>query len=181
MTSRRLPILLAALLLVAAIRIAFVPAATVGVVVEAVVRRAPVAVAAASTASDAGSAASAGAEVDVPRNAFFVRTAPEPLPPVPAPVAPPSPVAAPPTRPTAPVVAAADPEPIPPLQVIGTYDDGQATAVFIATPMGIRMARPGTLLMSEYQVAAIASGRITLTQVSSQRSFDLPLPALHRP
>ena len=176
MTSSRLRVLLAALALLVVLRIAVPPASNEHALVEAVVHGAPAITAASpSTEPVAVDEPSMDMPADVPGNAFPVRTVSMPAPASPPIVATPLPVriAAPPQPPAqAPVI-----EPVPPLQVIGTYDDGRTAAVFIATPLGIRIARPGTLLMSEYQVAGIAPGHVTFTQVSSQRSFDLPLPA----
>ena len=111
----------------------------------------------------------------MPGNAFAVRSVASLAPAAPV-VAAPAPV----TRAVAlpPPVAA---EPLPPLSIVGSYDDGQTQAVFVATPGGIRIARTGTVLLSEYQVAGIAPERVTLMRVSDRRPFELPLPAAGRP
>ena len=180
MTPGRLPILLPAVMLLVALRFADPPGSQGHEVAEAVVRRGPAApVGTTSTLPDAHEAASTAEAVDVPGNAFSVRIVPSSLSTGQAAAAPaPAALAAPLPAPVALVPVA---EPIPPLQVIGTYDDGRTTAVFIATPMGTLMARPGSLLLSEYQVAGITPGRVTLTRVSNQRSFELPVPAASRP
>ena len=174
MSSNRLRVLLPALALLVVVRIAFPPASKEHEVVEAVARRAPAAMAVVP-APPPVEEPSMEMTADVPGNAFSVRIVSMPPSASPAIAAAPAPAAI--AAPVPPAAHAAVIEPIPPLQVIGTYDDGRTAAVFIATPLGIRIARPGTLLMSEYQVAGIAPGHVTLTQVSSQRSFDLPLPA----
>jgi len=176
MTSGRLPFLLLALASLAGLRVSFPPPSKGDPVVQALVRPAPAATAVpASPLPAIGEEASTESTLDPAGNAFSVRTVAID-PPARSIAAAPRRVAAMAPLPQAPAHVAVT-EPMPPLQVVGTYDDGRTTAVFIATPTGIRIARPGTLLIPEYRVAAIAPGHVTLTRVSSQRSFDLPLPA----
>lgn len=111
---------------------------------------------------------------DVPGNAFAV-------PVVAAPPTPPAPLA--PARPepvvvqVAPVVTAAPAsEEPPPLQVIGTYDDGGAPAIFVATPSGIQIVREGSVVLAEYRITGITKQNVSLLQLSNQRSLQLAIP-----
>ena len=80
--------------------------------------------------------------------------------------------------PTTPVLAvAAEPPPPPmPYQVIGTWDDGQAPGVFLSSPYGTLLARPGATLQSEYRVTSITPQQITLVQLGTQREVRLAVP-----
>ena len=111
-------------------------------------------------------------EVDDPGNAFAVR--PPPPAPKPAPVvaakAPPAPL------PVVPVIAIAPTEPpAPPMpyKVIGTWDDGQAPGVFLSSPTGTVLARPGATLQAEYKVVAITPQQISLLHLATQREVRL--------
>lgn len=175
MKTNRLMILVAVMALLAVVRFAFPPKATEYATAEPVVRKpVPGAATIAPPLPAEASKGKASDEGDVPGNAFAVRIVPPPAPVAPVPVV------------NVPVAAmlmpqpAANPQravpPLPPLQVIGTYDDGGTPAVFLATPSGTLIARPGSVLMSEYRVTAITAQHVTLTQVSTQQSFQLPLP-----
>jgi hypothetical protein len=114
---------------------------------------------------------------DEPGNAFAVR--PPPPPPYVPPVvvakvraAPPAPV---------PVVVALPVEPPPPpmpYQVIGTWDDGKEPGVFLSSPSGTVLARPGMTLQAEYKVSAITPQQITLIHLATKREVRL---AVSRP
>jgi hypothetical protein len=119
-------------------------------------------------------------EVDVPGDAFAVR------PPPPPPYTPPLivsksraalPLPSPPVQPPLAVVVATQP-PLPPVpyQVIGTWDDGPASGVFLSSPYGTLLARPGDTLQSEYRVTAVTSQQITLMQLATQREVRLVVP-----
>ena len=126
----------------------------------------PVAVASAQPQSDG---------LDVPGDAFAVR--PPPPPPYVPPVLVAKTKAAPPS-PAPPVLAVAvEPPPTPmPYQVIGTWDDGQAPGVFLSSPYGTLLARPGATLQSEYRVTSITPQQITLVQLATQREVRLAVP-----
>ena len=146
---------------------------------EAIVRKAPVAKKQ-SAATFPASAVFAGSappinDFDDPGNAFAVRPPPPPpyVPPVmvaktkPAPPAP------------APVVAAAPTEPPPPpmpYQVIGTWDDGKEPGVFLSSPNGTLLARPGATLQAEYKVTAITPQQISLLHLATKREVRLAVP-----
>ena len=122
--------------------------------------------------------ADAGPEADLPGNAFAVRLPPAPVPEPPAPRPPRASrvktVAV--VETPAPVVAEPPPPSPPPLQVIGTWNDGGPPAVFLAGPLGTLIARPGNLLLSEYQVTGIDARNLSLTHVMSKHQWQLPIP-----
>lgn len=171
MKTNRLVILMAIMLTLVFLRFAFPPKAGEYATVEPVTSRSQMPRPSLAVVPTKDERASASDE-DVPGNAFSVRVvAPPPAPPplVIAPVV---------AVPAAPVVSAQDlaaQAPVP-LQVIGTYDDGGAPAVFVATAMGTLIARPGTVLLAEYRVTAITSLQVSLTQVSTQRAIQLSIP-----
>lgn len=107
---------------------------------------------------------------DLPGNAFAARPppvlAPAPaLPPVTsAPVGPPPPLA------PAPIPSS------PTFSVIGTWDDGVEPGVFVSTPSGTRLARPGTVLMAEYRVTALTPQQLLLEHVTTKREYRLNVP-----
>jgi hypothetical protein len=114
---------------------------------------------------------------DDPGNAFAVR--PPPPPPYVPPVVVAKVKAAPPAP--APVVAALPVEPPPPpmpYQVIGTWDDGKEPGVFLSSPSGTVLARPGMTLQAEYKVSAITPQQITLIHLATKREVRL---AVSRP
>ena len=80
----------------------------------------------------------------------------------------------------APALIAAQPVALPPapppLQVIGTFDDGGDKAVFLATPNSTVMARAGALPVPDWKVTGITAQYVALTQLSTQRSVQLPMP-----
>lgn len=111
-------------------------------------------------------------EDDMPGNAFSVPIVapPPPAPPAPTPiVAAPAMIALQPMPPP--------PPPPPPLQVIGTFDDGGEKAVFLATPNSTVMARAGGLPLPDWKVTGITAQHVALTQLSTQRNVQLPMPA----
>ncbi len=172
MKTNRLVLLMAIMLALAFLRFAFPPKAAEYATVEPVTSRSQMprtAPAAVPATKDERASAS---DEDVPGNAFSVRVVAPPPPPPPPVVAPVVAV------PAAPVISAQDlaaQAPVP-LQVIGTYDDGGAPAVFVATAMGTLIARPGTVLLAEYRVTAITPQQVSLTQVSTQRTIQLSIP-----
>ena len=108
----------------------------------------------------------------MPGNAFSVPIVapPPPAPPAPTPiVAAPAMIALQPMPPP--------PPPPPPLQVIGTFDDGGEKAVFLATPNSTVMARAGGLPLPDWKVTGITAQHVALTQLSTQRNVQLPMPA----
>lgn len=129
-----------------------------------------------------------GMEDDPPiGDAFSIRHAPT-LPSVvsvPATGAAPTAVAPPPLLPVAPPPVAAANEPVapvaaasPPMQVIGTWDDGTAPpGVFLALPRGTVLARVGTVLMAEYTVTSLDRLQVTVTNLETRQSFSIPVPA----
>jgi len=112
------------------------------------------------------------AEDDVPGNAFAVPVVV--LPPTPPPVPPVVAVAAPAV--IAPQPAVAPPPLPPPFQVIGSFDDGGQPAVFLATPSGTVMARAGAVPLPDWKVTSLTAQYVTLNQLSTQRSVQLPMP-----
>ena len=179
MKQPRLQWLLVALVVLAVLRWlapprAEAPAATG--VSEAVTRPARAAsappttlVSAALTMRDAGD--DVGAEPA--GNAFAVRMPPPPPAPPPSArvavknvVTPPEPL---------PVAVAPVPPP-PPFQVIGTWNDGTGPAVFVSSPTGALIARPGVVLMGEYSVTALTSQLLSLRHVATKRDIQLPVP-----
>ncbi len=66
----------------------------------------------------------------------------------------------------------------PPLQVIGTWDDGNAPGVFLAGPHGTVLARSGQVLLDDYKVQKITNRELVLTQLSNQREWPLAIPAM---
>lgn len=112
------------------------------------------------------------AEDDSPGNAFAVPVvvvlpAAQPAPPMVA-------IAAPAMLSPQPVVAL--PPPLPPFQVIGTYDDGGEKAVFLATPNSTVIVRAGALPMPDWKVTGITAQHVSLSQLSTQRNVQLPMP-----
>ena len=175
MKTNRRSLLVVAMLLIAFLRFVF-PARETGIATLE-----PTAGSSADpTASVAASAPgvtterAASDEHDVPRNAFAVRVVAPPDASPPQPPAP-SPLPAPAPLPPAPD-AVPPPPPPPPFDAIGTYANGGASAVFLATPSGTRMAQPGTVLLGEYRVTGITAQHVTLTQESTQKTFRIPLP-----
>lgn len=182
MKQRRLQWLLAALVVLAILRWLVPPrseAPAPAGVSEAVTRPAPAAsapptalVSAALKMRDAGD--DVGAEPA--GNAFAVRMPPPPpAPPAPPPstrvavknvVTPPEPL---------PVAVAPAPPP-PPFQVIGTWNDGTGPAVFVSSPTGALIARPGVVLMGEYSVTALTPQLLSLRHVAAKRDLQLPVP-----
>lgn len=103
-------------------------------------------------------------------NAFLARgQVPPPTPLRSSPVAPPAPVAYVPPPPPPPTP--------PPLQIIGTWGDEANLAVFVAGPQGTVLARQGEVILSDYRVQSITTQQLTLLQNSSQRTWNLPIPA----
>lgn len=116
---------------------------------------------------------------NVPGDAFAVR------PPPPPPYVPPAPVVVEKAKPVpvAPVLVAPPmpiepPAPPMPYQVIGTWDDGKEPGVFLASPYGTVLARPGAMLQSEYRVTSITTQQISFLHVASKREVRL---AISRP
>jgi hypothetical protein len=173
MKQRRLMILLLVMVVLAAGRFAFSPAAKEYAIAEPSARLALPSSPSAETRSTRGDEAKTLAlsdEADVPGNAFAVRV-------VPAPAAAASPVIVAVASPPPPPVLPAAPVPPPvPLQVIGTYDDGGPPAVFVATPTGTLIARAGTVLLAEYRVTSITPQQVAITEVSTQRTLQLAVP-----
>lgn len=79
-----------------------------------------------------------------------------------------------------PVIASSPPPEVPvpptPLEVIGTWNDSGAPGVFIAWQHGTVLARPGSVLLSEYRVLRISPQQVSLLHLASQREWDLPIP-----
>jgi hypothetical protein len=149
-------------------------------VVEAIVRKQKrVATPAETGAGTMNSSKSLSDELDLPGDAFAVRPMPPP------PYLPPTVVAKTVTKTKtraspafqSPPVAVDSVESLPvPFQVIGTWDDGEAPGVFLSSPYGTLLARPGATLQSEYRVTSIAPQQITLVQLSTQREVHLAVP-----
>lgn len=108
-------------------------------------------------------------------NAFAVR--------LPQPAATPAPVLqavlpqAPPPAPTA--LPHKPPEPTAQqlqLRVIGTWDDNEKPGVFVATPFGTVLARPGTVLLAQYRVVAHDSRLLTLEHLTTRQTLLLEIP-----
>lgn len=108
-------------------------------------------------------------------NAFAVRTPPV-VPPPPSPPVQAVVVAATPTPPPSPQLVMSPPPLAPPIQVIGTWDDGTTPGVFVSTPSGTKLARKGTVLIMEYLVTALTPQQMTLQQISSKREVQLSVP-----
>jgi hypothetical protein len=152
---------------------------TVPTVAEAIVRKAPPTAKRATPSSPVAVAVAAvqpqSDVLDEPGNAFAVR--PPPPPPYVPPVvvakgkaAAPAPI---------PVIVAAPAEPAPPpmpYQVIGTWDDGKESGVFLSSPNGTLFARPGMTLQAEYKVTAITPQQISLVHLATQREVRLAVP-----
>ena len=73
---------------------------------------------------------------------------------------------------------AAPPEPAPPLQVIGFWQQEGQGYVLIAGPGGVARARPGDVVFAEFVVEQLQSGRVALRRQRDQRRFELAAPAL---
>ena len=116
---------------------------------------------------------------DVPGDAFAVRPPPAPpyVPPAPVIVAKAKPMPAVPVL-VAPPLPAEPPMPPMPYQVIGTWDDGKEPGVFLSSPYGAVLARPGAMLQSEYRVTSITPQQISLLHIASKREVRL---AISRP
>lgn len=116
---------------------------------------------------------------DVPGDAFAVRPPPPPpyVPPAPVIVAKAKPVPVAPV-PVAPPMPVEPPAPPMPYQVIGTWDDGKEPGVFLSSPYGTVLARPGVMLQAEYRVTSITPQQISLQHVASKREVRL---AISRP
>lgn len=104
---------------------------------------------------------------DVPQNAFAVRGPAMPI------------AAAPPRAPVA-LAPAASPAPAapppPPLQVIGTWDDGARPGVFVSTSQGTLLARKGDLLLAQYRVTEVTSQQLSLQHVATSSDHRLAVP-----
>ena len=137
------------------------------------VARTPAAAAFASTPAPV-IAASEASPVDIAGDAFAVHKPPSPPaspPPPPQPnafvlVGPPAP----------PPVFEPPPPPPPQLQVVGTWDDGQAPGVFVATEQGTSLVRVGTVLLAEYRVTEITAQQLAVVHIASKREWRLPVP-----
>ena len=175
MKTNRRSLLVVAMLLIAFVRFAFPARETEIATVEATAGS-PAAPAASVAASAPGGETKLAPsdEHDAPRNAFAVRVVVPPDAPPPEPLAP-SPLPAPAPLPPAPDAVPPPPRP-PPFEAIGTYAEGGASAVFLATPSGTRVAQPGTVLLGEYRVTGITAQHVTLTQESTQKTFQIPVP-----
>jgi hypothetical protein len=103
-------------------------------------------------------------------NAFAVRGASTPPAVAPTRTAQPVPSSGP-----APELAASEEPPLA-LQVIGTWIDEQGLAVFVATPSGAQMARPGMVLLGDFSVVRVTPQTLSLRQVSTNRDLHLPVP-----
>lgn len=77
-------------------------------------------------------------------------------------------------------VASPPPSP-PPLQVIGTWDDGVSPGVFVSTPHTTELARKDSVLLSDYRVVSITAGAVSLLQMSSQATWLLVIPQNAQP
>lgn len=180
MSKMRLPLMVVAAAALAAVRWWYPPSSANEVqtpmdVVAAVERR-PSEPAAPAEPGPAPSGASAPAGIDVAGNAFSVRVAAAPPPPPPPPPAPPK--EKPFVGPPAPLPYVPPPPPAPPpLQVVGTWDDGQAPGVFVSSPQsGTVLARVGTVLMAEYKVTAVTPQHVAVTHTVSKHEWRLPIP-----
>lgn len=187
MSSRRLPWLLALLVALLVLRWLAPPGGVAKLEVVQALPREGLAVDSRPTLTSGVPAAPAATRVarledlpDRPGNAFAVRQPPAPvrvaLPALPPPfVGPPLPPQPAPQAalPPAPTIA---PLPAPPLQVIGTWDDGVASGVFIASPNGTLLARTGSVLLAEYTVVRITSQQVSLLHIASKREIQLPIP-----
>jgi hypothetical protein len=180
MTAARLPWLLALLAAIAILRIVVPPSQGHAVDLALAVPRQsriepPPAVQRAAEPVLRAAVARLDADSDRPGNAFAVRA---PKPPPVAPAAPllkaPVVMFAPPPAPPAVMVTSAPPPP--PFQVIGTWDDGGATGVFIAGPQGTLLARQGSVLMAEYNVVRITAREVWLQHLPTSRELQLPIP-----
>lgn len=180
MTAGRLPWLLALLAAIAILRIVVPPSKGHAVdLAQAVPRQSrieppPTAQRAAEPAVRAG-VSRLEADSDRPGNAFAVRA------PKPPPVAPAAPVLKAPVvmfapAPAPPPVIVTIAPPPPPFQVIGTWDDGGATGVFIAGPQGTLLARQGSVLTAEYNVTRITAREVWLQHLPTRRELQLPIP-----
>lgn len=179
MKHRHLPWLLAAMAVLATLRVALPPGQRGSVAtVDAVVRPASLPAVAepatASSAAFAGLSPASRPELDIPGNAFPVRVVNAPLPPSPPPALPPppkeKPFVGPPEPPPPP-----PPPPAPPLQVIGTWDDSAAPGVFVSTPQGTVLARVGSVLLAEYQVSAINTQQVSIKHMQTPTEWQLPI------
>jgi hypothetical protein len=124
-----------------------------------------------SRADAAGADESRADEVDVPGNAFAIRQPPAPPP---VPLVKPIQIAAVPIVPLAPVPVQPIAPPMP-FQVIGTWEDAHGEGVFLSSPFGTVLARPGALLQAEYLVAAITPQLISLVHIPSKQIVGLPI------
>jgi hypothetical protein len=116
----------------------------------------------------------ASAEIDVAGNAFSARVPLSPPAPLPPPPLLEKPFVGPPEPP--PYVPPPPPPP-PPIHVLGTWDDGKAPGVFIASPQGgTVLARVGTVLLADYKMSAMSSQHVTFTHISSKHEWRLPIP-----
>jgi hypothetical protein len=180
MKQRRLQWLLLVLVMLAVMRWWAPPRAEAPAEVVPAVARAPRASPAASAplqaATDADMGGSLAGESEPAGNAFAVRTVPVIAPPAPpVAVAAARPVAA--APPPQPIVAAPPGPPPPPFQVIGTWDDGTGLAVFVSSPSGALLARPGVVLLGEYSVVSVTPQQLTLRHVASKRDLQIAVPA----
>lgn len=83
----------------------------------------------------------------------------------------------------APVVAPAPPiftpEPVvapAPVQVIGTWQDGNAQQVFLSAPTGTLLAKVGDVILSDYTVVAMDDKTLTLQHLHSKQVWSLQIP-----
>lgn len=121
------------------------------------------------------SPSSAMSGVDLPGNAFAVRV--PPVPPAPPPPPPPPKVKLFVGPPEPPPYVPPPPPPAPPLQVVGTWDDGRAPGVFVASPQGgTVLARVGTVLLAEYKVTGLTPQHVAVTHTASKHEWRLPIP-----
>ncbi len=176
--SRRLGLLIGAMLLLAVGRF-FVPAGkeeAASPALDRSARRQPLPW---PTSSAAPSRSIDPEEDDIPGNAFAIRHPPS------------TQIAQTPRQPVVAIQPAAKPatqvSPAPPPQspqlftVIGTYEDSEGPAVFLAGPTGALLARKDSVLLGEYRVTAVSPQQISLIQIPSQRELRLTIPRASTP
>jgi hypothetical protein len=180
MTAARLPWLLALLAALAILRIVVPPSQGHAVnLAQAVPRQGriepPPAAQRAAEPVVRAAVARLEAASDRPGNAFAVR-APKPPPVAPAAPVLKAPVAVIAPAPAPPEVIVTSAPPPPPFQVIGTWDDGGASGVFVTGPQGTLLARQGSVLMAEYNVVRITAREVWLQHLPTRRELQLPIP-----
>lgn len=109
---------------------------------------------------------------DTPGNLFAVKLPPAPPAPPPAPPEPMQKL----VKKAVSAQSEPAPLPLPPLQVIGTYEDALGPAVFIESPDGTVVARVKTVVANDFRVTAITAQQVSLMQVSTQRLIQLNIP-----